>query len=68
MLIRTSNIDLPRMMIVFGALVVFWTSLVTILPSEVYDKVTVILTAIQSVLLYLMRSGKYVDYRTQDPK
>lgn len=56
--IRTNNIDWTRLSLVFGFLIVLWTGLVTLLPPGLYEPVSVVLVAIQSALLYLMRAGK----------
>ncbi len=61
--IRTENINWTKMATVFGALVVFWTAMINLLPPKLYEPVYIILTAIQSVILYLMRSGNYVPNR-----
>lgn len=65
--IRTSNIDWAKAAKIFGALSVFWLGIIKLLPSNVYEPVSIVLIAIQSALLYLTRSGKYVEDRNQVP-
>ena len=65
--IRTTNIDWARTAKIFGALSVFWIGIVKLVPPNIYEPVSIVLIAIQSALLYLTRSGKYVENRYQDP-
>lgn len=64
---RTSNINWTTVRVVVGAITAVWLGLVTLLPSDIYRVVSVILAAIQSGLLVLVRSGNYVEDRSQVP-
>lgn len=62
--IRTSNINWSKLYRVFTCLVIFWTGIILLVPKQLYEPVSLVLIAIQSVLLYLTRSGNYVPDRT----
>lgn len=65
--VRTSNINWQTILTVVVTITAIWIGLATLLPPRVYEVVSIILVAIQSGLLVLVRSGKYVENRDQVP-
>jgi hypothetical protein len=65
--IRTSNINWQTVLTAVIAVTAVWIGLATLLPPRVYEVVSIILVAVQSGLLVLVRSGKYVEDRNQVP-
>jgi hypothetical protein len=61
------NMNWTRMWWIIGMLSTFWIGLATQLPETWYKPVSVILTALQSALLFASRGTKYVAQRTDPP-
>jgi hypothetical protein len=61
------NMNWVRLWWLIGILSTFWIGLATQLPEAWYKPVSVILTAIQSALLFASRGTKYVTDRSQAP-
>lgn len=56
-----------RLWWIIGILTALWLGLVTIIPAEWFRPVSVVLSAVQSALLFAIRGTKYVTTRTEPP-
>lgn len=59
--IRTTNINWAAVRTVVVAVTAVWIGLATLLPSKVYEVVSIILVALQSGLIVLVRSGNHAE-------
>lgn len=62
---RTTNINKKRLGVIIGAAVIAWGGLATLIPAKVFAPVAVVLGTLNSVITYLIRSGNYVENRTE---
>ena len=53
-----SDINLPKLLVLLGAIGVFWTGISTLLPAEYYTAGLTILTALGAALGFIMHGGK----------
>jgi hypothetical protein len=61
------NMNWTRLWWVVGILAAFWLGLVTIVPPAWFRPISVVLSAVQSALLFASRGTKYVTNRTDPP-
>jgi hypothetical protein len=59
--IRTTNINWAAVKTIVVAVTAVWIGLATLLPPDLYRVVSIILVAIQSGLIVLVRSGNHAE-------
>ena len=62
------NINWTRLWWILGIVTALWLGLVTIMPPNVFKPVSIVLSALQSALLFAARGTKYVQTRTDPPE
>jgi hypothetical protein len=62
------QLSLAKLSVIVAGVIVFWTALGEIIPARYYHTVTVILAAIQSALVFTIRStSQQIGTRAEDP-
>jgi hypothetical protein len=61
------NMNWTRLWWIIGIITALWLGLVTIIPPEWFKPVSVVLSAVQSALLFASRGTKYVANRIEPP-
>jgi hypothetical protein len=61
------SINWTKMWWVVGIITTFWLGLVTVVPVQWFKVISIVLSALQSALLFASRSTKYVTNRTEPP-
>jgi hypothetical protein len=64
---KLENLNWIRLWWVIGIISAFWLGLVTIVPMVWFKPISVVLSAIQTALLFAARGTKYVTNRTEPP-
>ena len=54
----TANINWFQFSVIIGTVIVLWTGLGQVIPEPYYGKVTIILAAIQTALVHLLKASK----------
>lgn len=68
LLISFKHLNWMRFWIIVGTTYVLWLGLATVIPPKIHTPVLAILGAIQSALVFLIRSNKYVETRQEVPR
>lgn len=61
------NMNWTRLWWLLGIITTLWLGLAAVIPGESYKVISVVLSAIQSALLFATRGTKYVVNRTEPP-
>ena len=61
------NLNWNRLWWVIGIITTLWLGMATIIPIEYFKPVSVVLSAVQSALLFATRGTKYVVNRQEPP-
>jgi len=61
--------DVKKLALVVGTVAVLWMGLNELIPESYYHKISVVISAVQSALIFLMRGGiQNGGTRSEDPK
>jgi hypothetical protein len=61
------SMNWTRLWWIIGVITTLWLGLAAVIPGEWYKTCSVVLSAIQSALLFATRGTKYVTNRTEPP-
>lgn len=64
---RPETINWIRLWWIIGIVTTLWLGLATIIPMEYFKPVSVVMSAVQSAMLFAARGTKYVVNREEPP-